>query len=131
MSLNVSVAGAIEAAGVDCYAVALKKGQRLAAEIEGVRLGGALTDTVLTVFGPDGSLLANVDDTPLFRQDPFVTLLAPVEGVYTVQVIPLGGNNRYVLHIGTFCRPSRSSGRWHGRNRRLGSLMTPRYSDAS
>jgi hypothetical protein len=62
--LNVSVAGVIEEAGVDYYAVTLKKGQRLAAEVEGVRLGGELTDTVLTVFGPDGQLLAAVDDTP-------------------------------------------------------------------
>jgi hypothetical protein len=108
--LNVSVAGVIEAAGVDCYAVTLKKGQRLAAEVEGVRLGGALTDTVLTVLGPDGKLLATVDDTPLFRQDPFVTLIAPADGVYTVQVRDAnfggGDNNRYVLHVGTFCRPA-------------------------
>jgi hypothetical protein len=108
--LNVSVAGVIEAAGVDSYAVTLKKGERLAAEVEGVRLGGALTDTVLTVFGPDGKRLATVDDTPLFRQDPFVTLIAPADGVYTVQVRDTnfggGDDNRYVLHIGTFCRPA-------------------------
>jgi hypothetical protein len=108
--LNVSVAGVIEDAGVDCYAVRLQKGQRLAAEVEGTRLGAALTDTVLTVFGPDGKRLATVDDTPLFRQDPFVTLIAPADGVYTVQVRDTnfggGENNRYVLHVGTFCRPA-------------------------
>jgi hypothetical protein len=108
--LNVSVAGVIEAAGVDCYAVTLKKGQRLAAEVEGVRLGGELTDTVITVFGPDGKELATVDDTPLFRQDPFVTLVAPADGVYVVQVRETGRgggeNSRYVLHVGTFTRPA-------------------------
>ena len=73
-----------------------------------VRLGG-VTDTVVTIVSPDGSKLANVDDTPLFRQDPFVTLIAPADGVYTVQVRDTnyggGDNNRYVLHLGTFCRP--------------------------
>jgi hypothetical protein len=108
--LNVSIAGVIEEAGVDYYAVTLKKGQRLAAEVEGVRLGGELTDTVLTVFGPNGELLATVDDTALFRQDPFVTVIASTDGVYRVQVRDTnyggGENNRYVLHIGSFCRPA-------------------------
>jgi hypothetical protein len=88
----------------------LKKGQRLAAEVEAVRLGGELTDAVLTVLGPDGRELATVDDTPLFRQDPFLTLLAPADGVYTVQVRETnyggGDNSRYVLHVGTFPRPA-------------------------
>jgi hypothetical protein len=108
--LNVSIAGVMEEAGVDYYAVMLKKGQRLAAEVEGVRLGGELTDTVLTIFGPNGKALATVDDTPLFRQDPFVTVVAPTDGVYRVQVHDTnfggGDNNRYVLHVGTFCRPA-------------------------
>jgi hypothetical protein len=108
--LNVSVAGAIEAAGFDHYAVELKKGQRLSAEVEGVRLGGELTDTALAVFGPDGKLLAAVDDAPLFRQDPFVSLTVPADGVYVVQVRDTnfggGDTNRYVLHVGTFPRPA-------------------------
>lgn len=108
--LNTSVAGTIEASGTDHFAITLKKGQRLAAEVEGVRLGGELTDTAITVFGPDGQQLAAVDDTPLFRQDPFVTIIAPADGVYVVQVrdANLGGgdNHRYVLHVGTFSRPA-------------------------
>jgi hypothetical protein len=108
--LNVSIAGVMEEAGTDYYAVALKKGERLAAEVEGVRLGAQLTDTVLTIFGPAGDVLASVDDTPLFHQDPFVTVLAPADGVYLVQVhdTNFGGSDhhRYVLHVGTFCRPA-------------------------
>lgn len=108
--LNVSVTGVIESAGTDCYAVTLKKGQRLAAEVEAVRLGGEFTDTVLSVLGPDGVELAHADDTPLFRQDPFVTVVAPADGVYVVRVREtiLGGSDtsRYVLHVGTFCRPA-------------------------
>jgi hypothetical protein len=110
LPLNVSVAGVIEAGGVDCFAVRLKKGQRLAAEVEAIRLGGELTDTVVTIFGPDGRELGMVDDTPLFHQDPFITLLAPDDGLYTVQVRETnnggGDASRYVLHIGTFVRPA-------------------------
>jgi hypothetical protein len=46
----------------------------------------------------------------VFRQDPFVTVIASVDGVYRVQVRDTnyggGDSNRYVLHIGTFCRPA-------------------------
>jgi hypothetical protein len=108
--LNVSVAGVIESGGVDCFAVTLKKGQRLAAEVEAVRLGGELTDAVVTILGPDGRELGTVDDTPLFHQDPFITLLAPEDGVYIVQVRETnyggGDTSRYVLHVGTFMRPA-------------------------
>jgi hypothetical protein len=110
LPLNVSVAGLIEAGGLDRFAVRLKKGQRLAAEVEAIRLGGEMTDTVLTVFGPDGRELSTVDDTSLFHQDPFLTLLAPDDGVYVVQVRETnnggGDASRYVLHVGTFVRPA-------------------------
>ena len=51
-----------------------------------------------------------MDDTPLFRQDPFVSLLAPADGVYVVQVRETnyggGDTSRYVLHVGDFARPA-------------------------
>lgn len=107
--LNVTVAGVIQATGVDHYAVSLKKGQRFAAEVEAIRLGASPTDALLTVFGPDGQLLAANDDNPLFHQDPFVTLVAKVDGVHTVAVREAnyggGPTSRYLLHVGTFCRP--------------------------
>lgn len=110
LPLNVTVAGATESGGVDRFAVKLKKGERLSAEVEGVLLAADLTDTALTVFGPDGKLLAFADDTPLFRQDPFVSLVAPADGTYTVEVRDTnfggGDNNRYALHVGTFARPA-------------------------
>lgn len=109
--LNCTVSGTIEPADVDAYTVALKKGQRLSAEVVGVRLGGSeVVDTVLSVLGPDGTVLAAVDDTPLFRQDPFVSLLAPADGTYTIRVRDTGHGGgdgyRYALHVGTFVRPA-------------------------
>ncbi len=84
--LNTTVAGVIDSGDVDCVAVSLRKGQRLSAEVQAVRLGGEMTDTVLTVLGPDGRQLAQADDTPITRQDPFVTFAAPTDGTYTIQV---------------------------------------------
>lgn len=108
--LNSTVTGATESGGVDRFAVKLKKGERLSAEVEGVRLAADTTDTALTVTGPDGKTLATADDTALFHQDPFVSLVAPAEGVYTVEVrdTNFGGSDghRYALHVGTFTRPA-------------------------
>lgn len=108
--LNVTVTGATESGGVDRFAVKLKKGERLSAEVEGVRLAADTTDTALTVTGPDGKALATSDDTALFHQDPFTSLIAPADGVYTIEVrdTNFGGSDghRYALHVGTFARPA-------------------------
>jgi hypothetical protein len=107
--LNTTVAGVIDAGDVDCVRVSLKKGQRLSAEVQAVRLGGELTDTVLTVFDPEGRAIAQADDLPITRQDPFVSLVVPAEGTYTLQVreTSFGGGptSTYALHVGDFPRP--------------------------
>uniref|UniRef100_A0A7C4LLU6 Peptidase n=1 Tax=Schlesneria paludicola TaxID=360056 RepID=A0A7C4LLU6_9PLAN len=107
---GVTVTGVIESENAADYRIFLKKGERLAAEVEAVRLGAALLDVKLAVFGPDGKLLAEVDDTPLLRQDPFLTLIAPVDGDYVVRVFQPeregSGDGRYALHVGSFPRPA-------------------------
>ena len=108
--LNTTVAGVVDSGDVDIVTVVLKRNQRLSAEVQAIRLGGELTDTVLTVFGPDGKVLATVDDTFATRQDPFISLLAPEEGTYAIQIREssfLGGpSSTYALHVGDFPRPS-------------------------
>ena len=110
INLNVTVTGSTESAGADRFVVTLKKGQRLSAEAEGVRLGGELTDTALTITGPDGKPLASVDDTALFRQDPFLSIRATADGDHIVEVRDTnyggGDNHLYLLHVGTFARPA-------------------------
>ena len=110
ISLNTTVAGVVESGDVDTVTVALKRNQRLSAEVQAIRLGGEMTDTVLTILGPDGNGLATADDTSATRQDPFISLLAPVEGTYAIQVREssyLGGpSSTYALHVGDFPRPS-------------------------
>ncbi len=107
---NVTIAGVIDSADVDCYQVTLKKGETFAAEVEAVRMGVSLLDTVLTIRGPDGAVLTMVDDTPLFRQDPFASIVAPQDGVYSVEVRETNNegdeNSRYALHLGRFPRPA-------------------------
>src|SRR5262245_59482814 len=106
---KVTVTGVIESGDVDCFRLQRRRGERLAAEVEAIRLGGSLFDAVLTILGPDGKPLASVDDTPLFRQDPFATIVAPVDGVYTIQVRESSfegdESSRYALHVGAFPRP--------------------------
>jgi hypothetical protein len=109
VTLNTTVAGVIKAEDVDCFAVTLKKGQRLSAEVEGIRLGRTLFDPRLAVLDPDGAVLADVDDTWLAMQDPFFSLVAPKDGTYILRLreASYGGGNdcHYRLHIGSFPRP--------------------------
>jgi hypothetical protein len=108
--LNTAVAGVIDSGDVDCVAVAVRKGQRLAAEVQAIRLGGEMTDTLLAVFGPDGRPLVEVDDTPITRQDPYISFSAPADGIYTIVVrdTSFGGSpiSTYALYVGEFPRPS-------------------------
>ena len=110
LPLNVSVAGVLAKAEEEAhFTVALKKGQRFSAEVEGVRLGRGPIDLRLRLAGPDGQLLAEVDDTPLFRQDPFISLIVPRDGTYQVSVAQAGEGRDaepYVLHVGDFARPA-------------------------
>ena len=62
------------------------------------------------MFGPDGRLLASSDDTALYVQDPFLSLEAPKDGRYVIEVSQHPGAlftqlAHYLLHIGSFPRP--------------------------
>jgi hypothetical protein len=107
---NVTIVGQMGSDDVDCYKLAMRRGERLSAEVEAIRLGATLLDLKLTVFAPSGNLVAAVDDTSLFQQDPFLTILAEEDGDYVVQVAESGsergGDNFYALHLGTFPRPA-------------------------
>jgi hypothetical protein len=110
IACGVTVTGVIESEDFDDYRIALKQGERLAAEVEAIRLGASLLDLKLAAFGPDGKLLAEVDDAPLFRQDPFLTVVAPADGDYVVRVFQANregsSDSRYALHVGSFPRPA-------------------------
>jgi hypothetical protein len=108
--LNVTVSGVVENEDVDYYQVECKKGQRLTAEIEGMRLGETMFDPYVAILDMKRFELASSDDTPLLGQDAVASVVVPADGSYVVQVreSSYGGNGacRYRLHVGTFPRPT-------------------------
>lgn len=110
--LNNTVLGRmIDPTDVDLFRVEAKQGQRLSAEIEAVRLGvdQGIPDLHIALLDADGKRLIAADDSALFLQDPIVSLIAPKDGAYFVEVrhsTYSAGNDVYRLHVGTFARPT-------------------------
>lgn len=94
---------------VDYYAIELAEGQRIAVEAEAIRLGRALFDVKLKLFGPGGHELIAEDDTALMRQDAAFVHVAKEAGPHLIVVseAAYGGNGSYDyrLHVGSFPRP--------------------------
>ncbi|HEY7115099.1 MAG TPA: PPC domain-containing protein [Tepidisphaeraceae bacterium] len=107
--LNVTVAGVIENEDQDYFVFEAKKGQRVTAEIEGMRLGGAPLDPYLAILDENRFELTANDDSALLRQDSIVSIVAPKDGKYILQLRDSAfggsGNAHYRLHVGTFPRP--------------------------
>jgi len=108
--LNVTVGGTIGPEDVDYFRIEAKRGDRISAEIEAMRLGRGAFDPYLAIHNSDGEVLAFADDTALLMQDGFLSLLAPKDGSYIIQVRETlyGGRAEfaYRLHVGTFPRPT-------------------------
>ncbi|MDA0808707.1 MAG: PPC domain-containing protein [Planctomycetota bacterium] len=108
--MNVTVNGVANTEDVDYYVVEAKKGDRIAAEVEGMRLGTTLFDPYVAILDSKRFELAAADDSPLLVQDCVVSAIAPEDGKYTIEVreSSYGGNGncRYRAHIGVFPRPT-------------------------
>ncbi len=110
--LNSTVFGRMyEAADVDYFVVEAKQGQRLSAEIESTRLGvdRGVPDLHVAFITAEGKTIAAADDSALFVQDPVLSVIAPQDGKYFVEVRHStfnAGNESYRLHIGNFVRPT-------------------------
>jgi hypothetical protein len=109
IALNSTVEGIAEIEDDDYFVCTLKKGQRLSVEVEAMRLGRVMFDAYVAVLDPKKFELAACDDTPLLRNDAFVSVIAPEDGDYRIVVHEAayeGNENcQYRLHIGTFPRP--------------------------
>ena len=107
--LGVTVAGVAENEDDDYFIIEASKGQRITAEVEGIRLGIALFDPYVAILDLDRFELARSDDAPLVRQDGIVQIIAPEDGRYIVQVRESAyqgnGNCLYRLHVGPYTRP--------------------------
>jgi hypothetical protein len=108
--LNSTIQGVVKSEDVDCFAVTLQKGQRLSIDVEALRLGTFLFDPAVAIVDEKRFELATIDDVPIARQDGVLSMVAPADGTYYVQVreTSYGGNDncRYRLHVGTFPRPT-------------------------
>lgn len=106
---GVTVIGIAENEDDDFYVVEARKGDRITAEVEGIRLGKTLFDPYVAILNTDRFELARSDDTSLVRQDAIVQLIAPEDGPYIIQVRESAyqgnGNCNYRLHVGHFPRP--------------------------
>jgi len=110
ISLNSTITGSIASEDVDYFVVNAKQGQRISAEMAAMRLGQAAFDPYLAIQDSKGAVLASSDDSSLLMQDSLISLLAPKDGAYIVQLreTSYGGNAnfKYHLHVGDFPRPT-------------------------
>jgi hypothetical protein len=116
LPLDVTVHGSLDSPlDRDCYSVELQTGDRISAELEGVRLGTlhhhGEVDCQLRLLGPGGNLLASSDDSALHVFDPLLTMRAPADGRYVVEISAARGTTvgiyaHYRLHVGRFPRPT-------------------------
>ncbi|MDP4624970.1 MAG: hypothetical protein NWT08_07515 [Akkermansiaceae bacterium] len=108
--LNSTVQGIIDQEDEDTFIVSMKKGQRLSAEAEAVRLGRIMFDARLSIKDPAGKEIATNDDSALLKIDPQLSIVAAQDGDYAVSIREAAwegnGQSRYRLHIGTFPRPT-------------------------
>lgn len=108
--LNSVINGVAENEDVDYFIFEAKKGQRVSAEVEGIRLGIAHFDPYVSIMNTKRFDLVSSDDSALVWQDGFVNLTIPEDGKYIVQVreSAYAGNGGclYRLHLGTFPRAS-------------------------
>ncbi len=108
VSLNTTVNGVADNEDVDYYLIEAKKGQRISAEVEGIRVGISQFDPYVAIMDAKRFELASSDDAALTWQDGFASVLAPADGQYVIQVRESAyagnGNCLYRLHVGEFPR---------------------------
>lgn len=108
--LDTTINGVIQAEDVDYFVVQAAKGQRITAEVEGIRLGNTFFDPYVAIMDAKRFELANSDDAALVWQDGVASVVAPEDGAYIIQIreSAFGGSGAcsYRLHVGTFPRPT-------------------------
>lgn len=110
IDLDVTVNGVITNEDVDYFLVEAKQGERITAEVEGIRLGKTFFDPYVAIMDKRRFELDAADDSALVYQDGVASIIAPEDGEYLIQIreSSFGGNGncRYRLHVGRFPRPT-------------------------
>ena len=106
--MNVTVNGIADNEDVDYFVVEAKKGERISAEVEGLRLGISEFDPYVAILDAKRFELGVSDDAALAWRDGFTAVIAPHDGKYIIQVreSAYAGNSGclYRLHLGNFPR---------------------------
>lgn len=107
ISINHVVNGNVENEDVDYFQVVATKGQRISVEIVAMRLSNAMFDPYVAILDEKRFELASTDDTALALQDGYVSIVAPEDGTYVIEVreSAYAAGSTYRLHVGTFPRP--------------------------
>lgn len=109
IAMNSTVHGYVENEDMDHFVVEAKKGERITAELEGLRLGNTFFDPYLAILNSARFELARSDDAALLNQDCLASVVAPEDGQYIIQIreCSYGGNGecKYRLHVGNIPRP--------------------------
>ncbi len=109
ITLNRTINGTCLNEDVDFFEFNATKGQRISLEIEALRLSGPLFDPYLAILDANRFEVATNDDSELLLQDSVLSILAPHDGVYKIEVRDSsykGGKDfHYRLHAGQFSRP--------------------------
>ncbi len=109
VAMNSTVNGVIHDDEIAYFAVDAKRGQRLTAEVEGMRLGLTMFDPWLAILTEKGRQLAYNDDNSLLLQDPLASIIVPEDGAYLIAVRDStwggGGKCLFRLHVGAFPQP--------------------------
>jgi uncharacterized lipoprotein YbaY len=108
IAMNVTVNGIADNEDVDYYVIQAKKGERISAEVEGLRLGITEFDPCVAILNAKRFELGVSDDAALVWRDGFTSVIAPEDGKYIIQVreSAYAGNGAclYRLHVGNFPR---------------------------
>ena len=110
IAVGVTVNGVADNEDIDYYAIQARKGERITAEIEGIRLGLTQFDPHVAILDARRFELASSDDSALIWQDGFVSIVAPEDGTYIIAARESAyrgnANCLYRLHVGHFPRPT-------------------------
>lgn len=108
IAFNSVVNGVAENEDVDYFAIEVKKGERITAEVEGIRQGITFFDPYVAILDAKRFELSSSDDAALVRQDGLAQAIAPADGRYIIEVreSSYAGNGGclYRLHVGSFPR---------------------------
>lgn len=109
IGLDNTINGVATNEDIDYYKFQGKKGERVSLEVEAIRLG-YLFDPAVALLDSNRFEIAVSDDTPLTKQDCWISVLLPEDGEFFVAVreSSFRGNSecRYRLHVGRFGRPT-------------------------